>query len=61
VRYGQLLCSRNFRLGGYLLDSIDEFLPFQEGSDVQMTVESTPTLGRGIGEFEHHHQTGGFG
>jgi hypothetical protein len=34
----------DFELGGVLQDSIDEFLSLQEGHDVLMTVEATPSL-----------------
>ena len=47
---------RNIRLGGGLLNSVNEFLSLEQGDDVLVAVEATPTFGGRFSQLEHHNQ-----
>jgi hypothetical protein len=47
---------RNIRLGGGLLNSVNEFLSLKQGDDVLVAVEATPTFGGRFSQLEHHNQ-----
>ena len=47
---------RNIRLGGVLLNSVNEFLSLEQGDDVLVAVEATPTFGGRFSQLEHHNQ-----
>ena len=46
----------NIRLGGGLLNSVNEFLSLEQGDDVLVAVEATPTFGGRFSQLEHHNQ-----
>jgi len=44
--------------GGFLQDSVDEFLSLKQGKDLLVAVETAPTFLGTLDELEHHRQAG---